>query len=178
VIVYHVFIETADGYLTRRQPYRQPNLEYLLGLRAQGFVIAGGPAPDGSGADLFCRVHQPDDVGRLIEGSPFFVKGLWTAYTPRSFARFLEPWELSAPMPDESRSAIIVEGEPADVEMAAFALIEARGAGRMSLGGFFADDRSLALMRSTDPGDAVAPFEETGLWKPGTLHGRPLLQVL
>jgi uncharacterized protein YciI len=178
VIVYHVFIETAEGYLTRRRPYRQANLEYLMSLRAKGLVIAGGPAPDGNSADVFCRVQQPEDVKPLIEGSPFFVNGLWTGYTPRSFSRFLEPWELSAPMPDESRVAIIVEGAAADVEMASFALIEARGAGRMSFGGFFEDDGTLALMRAADTDEAVAHLEQTGFWKPGTLHGRSLLQVL
>ena len=178
MIVYHVFIETAEGYLTRRRPYRQANLEYLMSLRSKGLVIAGGPAPDGNSADVFCRVQQPEDVKRLIEGSPFFVNGLWTAYTPRSFSRFLEPWELSAPMPDESRVAIIVQGTAADVEMASFALIEARGAGRMSFGGFFADEETLALMRAGDADEAIADLEQTGFWKPGTLHGRSLLQVL
>ena len=178
MIVYHVHIETVDGYLTRRKAYRQANLEYLMTLRGRGVMIGGGPAPDGTGADLFCRVGQPGDIGRLVEGSPFFVNGLWTGYTPRSFSHFVEPWELSPPMPDESRTVSVVEGEAADVEMASFALIEARGDGRMVFGGFFADGQTLALMRSADPEDAIGRLDETGLWKPGTLKSRPLLQVL
>ena len=178
MIVAHVFITTAEGYLTRRRPYRQANLEYLMGLRAQGLVIAGGPAPDGQSADVFCRVQQPDGVRRLIEGSPFFVNGLWTGYEPRSFGRFLEPWELSAPMPDESRTATVVEGLAPDVEMAAFALIEARGAGRMAFGGFLEGGQTVTLMRTADPAEAIGWLSETGLWQPDTLRGRPLLQVL
>jgi len=178
VIVYHVFIHTVEGYLTRRKAYRQANLEYLMGLRAHGLVIGGGPAPDGGSADLFCRVGQPEDIERLVEGSPFFINGLWTGYAPRSFARFLEPWELSAPTPDESRIATVVEGLASDVEMASFALIEARGAGRMVFGGFFPDGQTLALMRASDPDEAVAGLGETGLWKAETLRGRPLVQVL
>jgi uncharacterized protein YciI len=178
VIVYHIRIATIAEYLTRRKAYRQANLEYLMGLRARGLIIGGGPAPDGRGADLFCRVDQPEDIGRLVEGSPFFANGLWTGYTPRSFSHFLEPWELSPPMPDESRTAMVVEGEADDVEMASFALIEARGAGRMAFGGFFPEGHTLALMRGDDPDDPIARLDETGLWKPGTLRSRPLLHVL
>ena len=178
VIVSHVAIATVEGYLTKRMPYRQANLEYLMGLRAHALVIGGGPAPDGTAADVFCRTQQPEDIKRLIEGSPFFTNGLWTGYTPRSFAQFLEPWEASVPMPDESRTATLVEGMAPDVEMASFALIEARGAGRMAFGGFFPGGETLALMRTADPAEAVAWLSETGFWKEGTLTGRPLLHVL
>ena len=178
MIVYHVAVETADGYLTRRKPYRQANLEYLMELRARGLMIAGGPAPDGARCDLFCRVQQPADIATLVEGSPFFVHGLWTGYAPRSFAQFLEPWETAPPMPDESRVATVVEGVAPDVEMASFALIEARGAGRLTLGGFFAGGESVALMRTGDPAVAVAELEATGFWTRGSVRGRPLVHVI
>ena len=101
-----------------------------------------------------------------------------SALTSRSFAQFLEPWELPPPVFDGSRRVTLVEGETTDVEMASFALIEARGAGRMAFGGFFPGGRTLCLMREADPARAVAGLEETGLWIAGTLRGRPLLHVL
>jgi uncharacterized protein YciI len=178
MIVFHVAVTTAEGYLTRHQPYRQDNLEYLMELRARGFVIAGGPAPDGRSCDFFCRVPQPDDIGKLVEASPFFVHGLWTGYEPRSFAQFLEPWESSPPRPDETRIATLVEGTAPDAEMASFALIEARGAGRLLLGGFFPGSECMAFMRSAEPAEAVAALESSGVFVAGSLRGRPLVHVI
>ena len=56
-------------------------------------TIGGGPAPDGQTADLFYRADQPGDLTRLVEDDPYFTGGVWTAYEPRTFAQFLEPWE-------------------------------------------------------------------------------------
>jgi uncharacterized protein YciI len=178
MIVYHVAITAAEDYRTRREAHRKAHLERIVALRAQGLVIGGGPAPDGRTADIFYRVRQPDDVTRLVEEDPYFTGGVWIAYHPRSFARFLEPWELPPLVIDGSRAVTLVEGRAPDVEMASFALIEARGAGRMALGGFFPDGATLAMMRSTDPAEAVAWLGETGFWEDGSLTGRPLLHVL
>ncbi len=152
MIVYHAGVTTAADYITRREPHRKAHLERLTALRARGLCIGGGPAPDGLSADIFYRVEQPGDVTRLIEEDPYFTGGAWMV--------------------------TLVEGEAADPEMASFALIEARGAGRMTFGGFFPDGQTLALMRASDPDEAVASLGETGLWKPETLRGRPLLHVL
>jgi len=178
VIVFHVAIRTADDYLTKREPHRQAHLERLMGLRAHGLVIGGGPTPDGRGADLFYRVQQPDDLRRLVEDDPYFTGGAWPAYTPRSFAQFLEPWELPPPVTDGSRRVTLVEGVAPDVEMASFALIEARGDGRMVFGGFFPGGETLAVMRGDDAEAALAPLRASGFWQDGTLHARPLLHVL
>lgn len=178
MIVHHVTVETADGYLTRGQPYCQAELEYLMELRARGLVIAGGLAPDGTRCDLFCRTRQPEDIARLVENSPLFRHGLWTGHARRSFAQFLEPWETSPPVPQQSRLATLVEGATADPEMASFALIEARGAGRLVLGGFFAGGESVALMRTGDTAAAVAELEATCCWTAGTLRGRSLVHVI
>jgi len=178
VIVFHVLVTTADGYLTRRLPYRQANLEYLMQLRARGLVIAGGPAPDGRSCDLFLRVTEASQVAPLVEGSPFFVNGLWTGYTSRTFAQFLEPWTSAPPRPDETRLATVVEGEAADAELASFALVEERGAGRLLLGGFFSPVQGLALMTIGEPADAVAALTATGQFAPDTLRGRPLVHVI
>jgi uncharacterized protein YciI len=178
VIVYHVGVVAADDYLTRRESHRPAHLERIVALRDSGLCLAGGPSPDGRIADLFYRVEQPGDVTRLVEEDPYYKGGVWKTYTAESFANFLEPWQMPPVVIDGSRSASLVEGLAADVEMASFALIEARGAGRMTLGGFFADGRTLCLMRASDPDEAVQSLRNTDLWKPETLRGRPFLHVL
>ena len=178
MIVYHVGITAADDYLARRERHRKAHLDRIIALRADGLCLGGGPAPDGRTADLFYRVDQPADVLRIVEEDPYFTGGVWTDYHAQSFSQFLEPWELPSVVIDGSRRVTLVEGVTADVEMASFALIEARGAGRMAFGGFFPDGQTLALMRTPDPDDAVGALRETGLWKPESLRGRPLLHVL
>ena len=178
MIVYHVAIQSGADYLAKREPHRQAHLERLMGLRARGLVIGGGPSPDGRGADVFYRVQQPDDLRRLVEEDPYFTGGVWPAYTPRSFAQFLEPWELPPLVTDGSRPVTLVEGVAPDVEMASFALIEARGSGRMAFGGFFPDGETLAVMRGDDTEKALEELRATGFWQDGTLRARPLLHVL
>jgi uncharacterized protein YciI len=178
VIVYHVAVSTGDDYLQRREPHRKAHLERLMRLRAQGLLIGGGPTPDGRGADVFYRVAQPDDLRRLVEEVPYFVGGVWPAYTPRSFAQFLEPWELPPLVTDGSRRVTIVEGVAPDVEMASFALIEARGGGRLAFGGFFAGGETLAVLRGEDQAKALDELRATGFWDPASLRARPLLHVL
>jgi uncharacterized protein len=178
VIVYHVAVRTAEDYLQKREPHRQAHLERLLGLRARGLVVGGGPSPDGRGADVFYRVEQPAHLRRLVEEDPYFTGGVWPSYAERSFAQFLEPWEQPALVTDGSRRVTVVEGLAADVEMASFALIEARGGGRMAFGGFFPGGDTLALMRSADADKALEELSGTGFWDPATLRARPLLYVL
>jgi uncharacterized protein YciI len=70
MLFYHVAITAADDYLTRRAAHRPQHLERIAGLRAQGLVIGGGPAPDGKSADLFYRVPEPEAVARLVGEIP------------------------------------------------------------------------------------------------------------
>jgi len=178
VIVYHVLITAAPDYLARREAHRTAHLDRIVALRANGLCLGGGPAPDGRTADLFYRLDQPADVTRVVEEDPYYTGGVWKSYAATSFSQFLEPWELPPIVIDGSRRVSLVEGETADVEMASFALIESRGAGRMAFGGFFPDGQTLALMRTPDPDEAVAILRESGLWKSETLRARPLLHVL
>jgi uncharacterized protein YciI len=178
VIVYHVAVRTADDYLRAREPHRKAHLERLMSLRGHGLVIGGGPSPDGRGADVFYRVGQPDDLRRLVEEDPYFTGGVWSSYATRSFAQFLEPWELPPLVVDGSRPVTLVEGVATDVEMASFALIEARGGGRMAFGGFFPGGDTLAVMRGDDAGKAVDELRATGFWEESTLRARPLLYAL
>ena len=178
MIVLHIAITAAEDYLTRREAHRRTHIERLQGLRAAGILIGGGPAPDGRTADIFYRLQQPAQLTHPIEEDPYWMGGVWTRYEPRSFAQFVEPWEQVAVVLDGSRKVTIVEGPTADHDMAQFALIEMRGAGRVHFGGFFEGGGTLALARTDDARKALGWFEETGFWKPGALTARPLLHVL
>jgi len=178
VIVSHVGITAADDYLERRAAHREAHLGRITELRRLGFVIGGGPSPDGKTADLVYRSPQAGDLKRLIEEDPYWTGGVWKAWQPRDFSQFLEPWEMPPLVFDGSRKVTIVEGEAPDVEMASFALIEARGGGRMAFGGFFPGGATWAIMRSTEQETVLAELAETGFWKPGSLTARFLLHVL
>src|SRR5262249_21780726 len=152
---YHVAIDAVPDYLTRRTAHRQAHLDRVVELRRRGLVVGGGPEPGGKTADLFYRVPDRDLLRRLVEEDPYFAGGVWAAYRPRAFSQFLEPWEQPPLVADGSRLATILEGVAPDVDMASFALIEARGAGRMAFGGFFPGGDTLAVMRTPDAAEAA-----------------------
>jgi len=166
-------IRDADAHGRNKSRRRR-----LQGLRAAGILICGGPAPDGKTADIFYRLQQPGQLKNAIEEDPYWTGGVWTRYEPRSFAQFVEPWEMVPVVLDGSRKVTIVEGPVTDHAMAQFALIEMRGAGRVGFGGFFEDGQTLALVKSADPAEALRWFGESGFWKPAELAARPLLHVL
>jgi hypothetical protein len=178
MIFCHVAVTTVDGYVTRREPHRRAHLDRLVALRGAGTVIGGGPAPDGTRADLFYRVRDMDEVRRVVEEDPYVTGGVWAECHPTAFAQFLEPWQLLPVVTDGSRRATIVEGQVTDVDMAAFSLIEARGAGRMAFGGFFPGARSIVVMSTADADEAVGWLAESGFWEDGSLAARPWLHVL
>jgi uncharacterized protein len=178
VIVYHVGVTTVEDYAAKREPHRRAHIERLQGLRAVGICLGGGPAPDGRHVDLVYRLQRPDQLKNALEEDPYWLAGAWTGYEPRSFAQFVEPWEMPPVVLDGSRRATIVEGPVEQHDMAQFALIELRGAGRLHLGGFFDGGRLWALTKSADADEARGWFAETGFWKSQALTTRPLLHVL
>ena len=178
MLVYHARITAAEDYFERRTPHRGAHLERLVGLRAQGLLVGGGPAPDGRTADISYRVAQPSDIVQLIEEDPYFLAKVWTGYALRTFAQFIEPWELPPVVTDGSRRVMLVEGTAEQPDMATFALIELRGAGRLAFGGFFGEGATLALLKTPDPDAALGWLAETGFWKDGSLTARSLLHVL
>jgi hypothetical protein len=178
VIVYQIGITTCDDYLAKREPHRRAHIERLQGLRAAGILLGGGPAPDGTTADLIYRLQQPGQVKHAIEEDPYWLGGVWTRYEPRSFTQFVEPWEMVPVVLDGSRQTTIVEGPVSQHDMAQFVLIEMRGAGRLHLGGFFEDGGTWALVKTGDPDEARRWFADTGFWKADALTTRPFLHVL
>lgn len=171
---YHVSIAAEPRAGTEAQ--ERASLERLARLRAEGVVIGAAVAPDHRRVDLFCALEDPRHAAHLVEPSPLFAHGVWTGYTSRCFERFLEPWAL--PPLDPARQAVVVEGGAADVDMASFVLVEARGAGRLAFGGFFDDGSMLAVTRTADPVEARSWLAATGVWDATSLGARPVLHVL
>ena len=164
VIVYHIAVTAADDYLQGRTAHRRAHLERLQGLRMAGIFVGGGPAPDGKTAELFYRLQQPWQVKNALEEDPYWTGGVWTAYTPRSFSQFVEPWEMVPIVLDGSRQVTLVEGPTTDLAAAPFALFE--------------DGGELALVRSGDAEQARAWLAESGFWQRETLVTRSLLHIL
>ncbi|HXU87917.1 MAG TPA: hypothetical protein VFQ62_03625 [Methylomirabilota bacterium] len=178
MIVFHMAVATSPDYLARREPHRRAHIERLQALRAAGILIGGGPSPDGTRVDLFYRLQQPHQVASAMEEDPYFLAGAWTGYTPRSFTQFVEPWEAIPVVLDGSRVATIVEGPVGHHDMAQFALIELRGAGRLAFGGFFDDGSTLAVVKTGKADEAIDALAGSGFWARETLTGRPWLYVL
>lgn len=178
MIVCHVAVDTSSDYLARREPHRRPHVERLAALRRAGRVVGGGPAPDGRRVDLVYRLTQPEELRRLVEEDPYWLCGAWTGYTSRSFRAFVEPWREVPVVLDGSRRATVVEGPTREPELAQFALIELRGAGRLAFGGFFQGDDTFVLLTTADAAEASTWLTSTGFWAPETLRTRPLLWVL
>jgi uncharacterized protein YciI len=178
VIVYRVGITTVEDYAAKREPHRRSHIERLQGLRAVGICLGGGPSPDGRRVDLIYRLQRPDQMKHAVEEDPYWMAGAWTRYEPCSFTQFVEPWEMLPVVLDGTRAATIVEGPVAQHDMAQFALIEMRGAGRLHLGGFFDDGQTWALVKTPDADQARAWFADTGFWHADTLTTRSLLHVL
>ena len=106
------------------------------------------------------------------------MAGAWTGYTPHSFTHFVEPWERVPLVADGARVATIVEGPAVDEDMAQFALIEARGAGRLAFGGLFEGARTLAVMKTPRADEAIGWLADTGFWNKEALDARAWLHVL
>jgi uncharacterized protein YciI len=177
--VVHVSITCAADYVARRAPVREAHIDRLRRLRAAGILVAGGPAPDARSADLFYRVPHREALRPIVEEDPYHRVGAWTAYAPRDFETFVEPWEAEPPVVlDGTRPASIVEGAAVDRDMAQLALVELRGAGRVAFGGFLAGGGTLSVARTADPDEAMAWFAESGAWKLGDLSARPWLYVI
>ena len=178
MVVFHIAVTAADDYLTRREGHRRAHIERLQGLRAAGILIGGGPTPDGTTADILYRLQQPAQIKPAMEEDPYWLGGVWTRYAPRSFSQFVEPREMVPVVLDGSRPAVLVEGPTDQHDMAQFALIEMRGAGRIAFGGFFEGGGTLAVAKTADAAEALGWFAETGFWKPDALTARPWLHVL
>jgi len=176
MIIYHVHFTCAPDYMARRLPFRPAHLKQLATLREEARVVAGGPEPDGTAANIFYRVAHPAELTRLLEENEFNRAGLFTAHHPRAFTDFLEPLDL--PPLDAGLKAIIVEGAPSGRARARAGLAALQRQGRAAFGGFFEDDTGLAVVRSPSPGEAIAWLVDAGGWEAARLSARPWSQTL
>ncbi len=176
--VYHAAIATSEDYVERRAKHRQAHLDRILGLRGQGVVVAGGPAPDGRTAEIFYRVQQPSEVIRLLQEDPYYLAGAWKTYTLRAFTEFIDPVDLPPLVTDGSRRVILAEGKTLQAEKVKLALIGLRGTGQLGFGGFFEGGTTLTLLTTANGGEALGWLAETGLWEEGSLAARPYLYIL
>src|SRR5215831_19805205 len=69
--IYHVHFVCAPDYMARRLPFRPAHLKQLAGLRDDGRVVAGGPEPDGTAANIFYRVGRRAELDGILEDNEF-----------------------------------------------------------------------------------------------------------
>ena len=176
VTIYHVHFTCAPDYMARRLPFRPAHLKQLGTLRDEALVVAGGPEPDGTAANIFYRVADRAELTRLLEDNEFNRAGLFTAQHPRAFADFLDP--LDRPPLDAGLRATIVEGAPSDRPRARTGLAALQREGRAAFGGFFEDGAGLAVVRSSHLDEAVRWLTDAGGWERARLTARPWSQTL
>jgi len=176
VPIYHVHFTCAPDYMARRLPFRPAHLKQLGALRDEARVVAGGPEPDGTAANIFYRVADRAELTRLLEDNEFNRAGLFTANHPRAFSEFLDP--IDRPPLDAGLEAAIVEGTPTDRASARAGLAALQRDGRVAFGGFFEDGAGLAVVRSSSLDEAVHWLIEAGGWKESDLRPRSWSQTL
>jgi uncharacterized protein YciI len=176
VTVYHVRFTCARDYMARRLPFRPAHLKQLAGLRDEARVVAGGPEPDGSAANIFYRVAGDTELARLLEDNEFYRAALFVGHEARPFAEFLEP--LDRPPVDAGLAATIVEGVVTDRGRARAGLGALQREQRVAFGGIFTDGALLAVVRSPTAAEAVEWLRGAGALGSGGLSARPWSQTL
>lgn len=174
--IFHVHFICAPDYNARRLPFRPAHLKQLASLREQRRVVAGGPEPDGTAANIFYRVESRAELAGLLEDNEFNRAGLFTSSHPRAFTDFVEPIEVT-PL-DAGLSVSLVEGVPSDLGRARAALVELQRRGRVAFGGMFDDGAALAVVHSPNVDQAVEWLSTAGGWESGRLEARPWSQTL
>ena len=174
--IYHVHFTCAADYLKRRLPFRPAHLTQLAGLRDEARVVAGGPEPDGTAANIFYRVADKAALDRLLADNEFYRASLFTGHEARAFTDFLEP--LDRPPVDAGLEAMIVEGPVGDRSRALSGLAALQREQRVAFGGVFSGGAALAVVRSPRAAEAVEWLERAGGWSPGGLRARSWSQTL
>jgi uncharacterized protein YciI len=176
VTIYHVRFTCAPDYMARRLPFRPAHLKQLGALRDRNLVVAGGPEPDGTAANIFYRVSDRAELAGLLDDNEFNKAGLFTASHPRAFREFIDP--VDRPPLDAGLSAAIVEGTPSDRAAARAGLVGLQRDGRVAFGGFFEDGTALAVVRSASPDEALTWLTTAGGWPRAELRARAWSQTL
>jgi len=173
--IYHVHFICAPDYMARRLPFRPAHLKQLAGLREDGRVVAGGPEPDGTAANIFYRVKSRAELDAILADNEFNRAGLFTSSHPRPFVDFLEPIDL--PPVDAGLAAVIVEGAATDGAAARAGIAALQREARVAFGGFFEGGAGLAVVRSPDAREAIEWLAASGGWS-SALNARAWSQTL
>jgi len=86
--IYHVHFVCAPDYMARRLPFRPAHLKPLASLRDDGRVVAGGPEPDGTAANIFYRVVDRAELDRLLAENEFQPRRALHGQSPPLLRRF------------------------------------------------------------------------------------------
>jgi len=173
---YHVRFKCADDYMDRRLPFRPAHLKQLDTLSREGRVVAGGPEPDGTYANIFYDVRDRAELEAVLAENEFNRAGLFVGSIPRAFTDFLPP--LERPPLDAGLQVTIVEGTVADRARAHAGLVALRASGQVAFGGFFDGEAGLAVVRHADPGEARRLVTTAGGWTEERLLARAWSQTL
>ena len=177
--VVHVSFTCAADYLARREPVRGAHIERLLRLRAAGVLVAGGPTPDGRQRRALLPRAAPGGPAPIVEEDPYHQVGAWTAYVPRDFETFVDPWEAEPPVVlDGSRPAVDRRGAHRGSRHGPARAGRAARRGPHRLRRLPPGGDTLAVARTPDADEATGWLAESGSWKPGDLAVRPWLYVI
>jgi uncharacterized protein YciI len=176
MLVYHVHFTCAPDYMARRLPFRPAHLKQLAALREHSRVVAGGPEPDGTAANIFYRVADLGELTALLADNEFNRAGLFAGHAARLFTDFLEPLEL--PPLDAGLATTIAEGVPSDPAAARAGIARLQRDRRAAFGGFFGDGAALVVLRASEPDRALAWLADTGGWDIDRVRARRWSQTL
>ncbi|MCP9234569.1 YciI-like protein [Lewinella sp. JB7] len=77
---YILFYEAADGYVERRQPYRDTHLNMARRAREEGSLILAGAYEPADGAALVFRGESAEVAESFARQDPYVQNGLVTRW--------------------------------------------------------------------------------------------------
>ena len=83
---YLLFYETVDGYVEKRQPYRDQHLRLANEYRERGELIMAGAYDPADGAALVFRGKTGDVAEQFARMDPYVMKGLVTRWWVRKWS--------------------------------------------------------------------------------------------
>lgn len=82
---YILFYETTDGYVEKRQTYRDQHLRLAEEFRERGELVLAGAYDPADGAALIFRGPSEEPAERFARMDPYVQKGLVTKWWVRKW---------------------------------------------------------------------------------------------